>query len=206
MWKSYLVSSLQEVSLPGLAHAQQYQHLTDEQLVLQYQHTGDASCLGAAMTRYTLLLLGVAMKYLKDKDAAADVVQQVFLKALTHFPKEPVQNFKGWLYILTRNQCLQLLRDSNQPAPEDVLQQIPAEDHVPDVYWKEQSLTEMEEAIKQLTEQQRLAVTLFYLQEKSYQQIMDETGWTFMQVKSYIQNGKRNLKIILAARLRRADL
>jgi RNA polymerase sigma-70 factor (ECF subfamily) len=38
---------------------------------------------------------------------------------------------------------------------------------------------------------------MFYLEKKTYQQIMEEKGYSFMQVKSYIQNGKRKLRVIL---------
>jgi RNA polymerase sigma-70 factor (ECF subfamily) len=63
---------------------------------------------------------------------------------------------------------------------------------------REQQLLLLEEALKQLGAEQRHCIELFYLGQKSYQQIMTETGLSFKQVKSFIQNGKRNLKIALA--------
>src|SRR4028119_913142 len=96
--------------------------LSDDDLLLHYRRTGAAEWLGWLLQRYTVLLLGVGMKYLKDKDAAHDAVQAVFLKALTHLPQGEIQNFKGWLYILTRNHCLQQLRDRHHLAGEEVLE------------------------------------------------------------------------------------
>ena len=55
----------------------------------------------------------------------------------------------------------------------------------------------MESALKELNAEQQQCVTLFYLQKKSYQEISDATGYSMLQVKSYIQNGKRNLKILI---------
>lgn len=180
-----------------------YKDLSDEDLLRKYQLSRDNAWLGILLPRYTLLLLGVAMKYLKDKDEAQDAVQQIFLKAMTHLPAEPVQNFKGWLYILMRNHCLQNLRDKNLPLPEDTVQKLKAEpDALAEIQWKEQNLEQLSEAMQDLNEQQRSAVEFFYIQQLSYQQIMERTGWSFMQVKSHIQNGKRNLKIMLQSRLR----
>jgi RNA polymerase sigma-70 factor (ECF subfamily) len=154
------------------------------------------------LQRYTLLLLGVAMKYLKDKELAQDAVQQIFLKALTHLPKDEIQNFKGWLYVLMRNHCLQYLRDMQYHADEAVLGNIPAT--APDteeLKLKDHTIEQMNAALLELNEEQRRVVALFYLHKQSYEQIMQQTGYSFAQVKSYIQNGKRNLKLILLKKL-----
>jgi RNA polymerase sigma factor (sigma-70 family) len=171
---------------------------SDEDLLRQYRTTGDNQWLGTLLQRYTLLLLGVGMKYLKDKDAAEDAVQQVFLKSLTHLPQEEIQNFKGWLYILMRNHCLQQLRDKHYKADESILQNIGDEKtDIEELQWKDRTLEHMETALQELNTEQRIAIEMFYLQKLSYQQIIEQTGHSFQQVKSYIQNGKRNLKLLL---------
>ena len=176
--------------------------LTDEELLVAFRASNDNTWLGHLLERYTTLLLGVALKYLKDKDAAEDAVQQVFLKVLTHIPKEEIINFKGWLYILMRNHCLQLLRDKTQHSDADLLSSVAApasdqEEHLLHEY----TLQQMEDGITHLNEEQRVTITLFYLEKKSYEQIIAQTGYTFMQVKSFIQNGKRNLKTTLLKKL-----
>lgn len=182
-------------------HKNQHIHLTDDALLALYRRQGENEWLGVLLQRYTLLLLGVAMKYLKDKHHAEDAVQQVFLKAFTHLPEEEVHNFKGWLYILMRNHCLQLLRGKNYVAPEEQLQQLAGEDTLEQQREKEFSLTQMHEALSELNTEQRICIDLFYLKKCSYQQIMLQTGFTFMQVKSFIQNGKRNLRQLLLKKL-----
>lgn len=154
--------------------------------------------MGILLQRYTLLLLGVAMKYLKDKEQAQDAVQQVFLKALTALPQGEILNFKGWLYVLMRNHCLQQLRDKSYPVDEEVLNRLPANETSRNEHLRqEHTLDQMNEALGELNEDQRQCVVLFYLKKLSYTQIMEQTGFNFQQVKSYIQNGKRNLKLIL---------
>lgn len=176
-----------------------YSKLSDDELLSSFRHTGDNERLGHLLQRYTTLLLGVAMKYLKDRDLAEDAVQQIFLKALTNLPQGEINNFKGWLYILMRNHCLQQLRDSTRHSDTDNLHTLAAP--VSDAeYIKEQEYTlqQMNEGLAQLNEEQRVSITLFYLKKQTYEQIIAQTGYTFMQVKSFIQNGKRNLKIYLS--------
>jgi RNA polymerase sigma factor (sigma-70 family) len=142
------------------------------------------------------------MKYLKDKTAAQDAVQHVFLKALTHLPEEEIKNFKGWLYVLTRNYCLQQLRDKHYHAGDEAMAAISAtETDREALQLKDHTLEQLNEALLQLNEEQRKTIVLFYLHKQSYEQISAQTGFSFAQVKSYIQNGKRNLKQILSKKL-----
>lgn len=182
-----------------MATDNRYSKLSDEELLSSYRHTGDNERLGHLLQRYTTLLLGVAMKYLKDRDLAEDAVQHIFLKALTNLPQGEINNFKGWLYILMRNHCLQLLRDKTRHTGEDELRTVaaPAID-ADEAREQEYTLQQMTEGLEQLNEEQRTSITLFYLKKQSYEQIIAQTGYTFMQVKSFIQNGKRNLKIFLS--------
>ena len=180
----------------------QHISLTDEELLAAYKGSRDNQWLGYLLQRYTTLLFGVGLKYLKDKAQAEDAVQQVFFKALTHMPQEDIQNFKGWLYILMRNHCFQLLRDKTYKAGTDALQDVPTtESYKEDIQWQEYTLQQLSVAMEELNEEQKICITLFYLQKRSYEQIIAQTGFTFMQVKSYIQNGKRNLKTILLKKL-----
>lgn len=180
----------------------QHTTLTDEALLLAYRNSGDNTWLGLLLQRYTGLLLGVALKYLRDRTMAEDAVQHVFETTLTHLPTEPILNFKGWLYILMRNHCLQQLRDKTHNQDDSALAYIPADEtDKDDIKWQEYTLAQLNDAIKTLNDEQRSTITLFYLEKRSYEQIIAATGYTFMQVKSYIQNGKRNLKTILTKKL-----
>lgn len=182
--------------------ATRHNELSDEELLSAYRKSGDNEWLGYLLPRYTTLLLGVALKYLKDKVQAEDAVQQVFLKALTKMPREEIQNFKGWLYILMRNHCLQILRDKVPQSDESALAGLaasPANDEELRMY--EYTLQQLTVAMATLNEEQRITLTLFYLKKLSYEQIIQQTGYNFMQVKSFIQNGKRNLRISLLKKL-----
>ena len=180
--------------------ADKYQHIADNELLQNFYESKDNEWLGILLQRYTLLLLGVCMKYLKNEEEAKDGVQQVFLKAITELHKYRVDYFKSWLYMVAKNHCLMKLRDKGkQPMelnegllskPDDA---IDKKNHLQ----KDATLNNMETALKHLNREQLQCVTLFYLEKKSYHEIADQTGYSLLQVKSYIQNGKRNLKLML---------
>ena len=137
-----------------------------------------------------------------DEDEAKDCVQQIFLKAITELHKYKVDYFKSWIYMVTRNHCLMTLRDRHgkmqAPLTEKMIL-IQGEEQIKKSYLeKDQLLERMTSALLQLNVEQKQCVTLFYLEKKSYLEIVGITGFTLMQVKSHIQNGKRNLKIMLA--------
>lgn len=180
-----------------------YAHISDQELMERFYETHDNRLLGALLQRYTLLLLGVCMKYLKDEEAAKDGVQHIFLKAIGELHKYRVEHIKSWLYKIARNYCLGQLRD--RPATNRELSEtIAAEDAFfarADSLRKDAMLAYMEEAMNELSAEQKTCVTLFYLQKQSYNEISAATGYTLMQVKSYIQNGKRKLKQLIEKKL-----
>lgn len=146
------------------------------------------------------------MKYLKNEDEAKDAVQQVFLKAITELHKYRVEYFKSWLYMVAKNHCLMKIRDRQGKQPTELREQMtmmpeeenPKAQHIE----KDRQLELMASSLQELNKEQKQCVTLFYLEKRSYMDIAQLTGFTLMQVKSHIQNGKRNLKLILEQKLK----
>jgi RNA polymerase sigma-70 factor (ECF subfamily) len=179
--------------------------LTDLELIARYKNNGNNSIVGILFERYTYLVFGVCMKYLKDEDEAQDAVMQIFEKLLSDLKKHSVDNFKGWLYMVSKNHCLMHLRGTKsllekqkefkKDAP--VFMESWNNEHLDNKNSKETTLTKLEDCINKLNEKQRISVDLFFIKEKCYQEVADETGFTMNDVKSFIQNGKRNLKICM---------
>lgn len=170
-------------------------------------HAADpgAGWIGVLLERYTLLLLGVCMKYLKNEEEAKDCVQQIFLKVLSEVSKYRIGFFKSWLYMVAKNHCLMKLRSAAGKATRDIDKvQVAAEDHTERsmLLENEKTYNYLEEAIEELNEEQKQCVILFYLKKNSYSQISEKTGFSLLQVKSYIQNGKRNLKLLMEEKMR----
>ena len=174
--------------------------MTDQELLERFYKDRDNRYLGILLPRYTMLLFGVCMKYVKQEEEAKDCVQQIFMKIITELPKYRVEYFKSWIYTIARNHCLMKLRDQQgRPAAlkEDMLAAWDEDRGSNPHLEKEQQLGQMGAALEELGSAQKLCVILFYLEKKSYQDIADTTGYTLMQVKSHIQNGKRNLKLLM---------
>lgn len=183
----------------------QYNHISDANLLEYFYTDKDTEWMGILLERYTLLLLGVCMKYMKNEEEAKDCVQQIFLKVLTEASKYRIDFFKSWLYMVAKNHCLMRLRDKGNIAVQEIDEKItpPQQDVLKDeLLQNEKTFALLEDAIDELSDEQRRCVILFYLQKNSYQQVCDKTGFSMQQVKSYIQNGKRNLKLLLEKKLK----
>ena len=168
--------------------------------MLEYFYVSqDNKWLGILLQRYTLLLFGVCMKYLKNEEEAKDCVQQVFLKAITELRKYRVEYFKSWIYMVARNHCLMRLRHLGKTTVEidEKLIEAKLDTKSTSHMEKENLLLALSESLSELNKEQKECVTLFYLEKKSYQEVADRTGFTVMQVKSHIQNGKRNMKLLV---------
>jgi RNA polymerase sigma factor (sigma-70 family) len=174
--------------------------IPDQELLNRFYTDGDNKWLGLLLQRYTLLLFAVCMKYLKNEEEAKDAVQQVFEKSIQELGKYKVEYFKSWVYMVAKNYCLMQLRDKGK-LPRELSERMmatPAEDLNHSEHWqKDELLEQLRIAVTQLIPEQRSCIEQFYLEKKSYTEIADRTGYTLMQVKSYIQNGKRNLKMVL---------
>lgn len=179
-----------------------YNDITDAELLQNFYKDHDNKWLGILLPRYTLLLLGVCMKYLKNEEDARDCVQQIFLKVINELQKYKVDYFKSWIYMIAKNHCLMKLRGNKNVSVELNEKIIPAEEgqiDKTDFVEKEALLIKMQRAIKQLNREQQECVNLFYLQKKSYSEVSEITGFSMLQVKSHLQNGKRKLKLLMGS-------
>ena len=177
-----------------------YNHIEDRELLQHFYTDHNNEWLGILLQRYTLMLLGVCMKYLKNEEAAKDGVQHIFEKVIIEVHKYRVEYFKSWIYMIAKNHCLMKLRDKGR-YPVEINERVLAtpdetEDRSSHIE-KERILEGMKTALLRLNREQQQCVTLFYLEKKSYQEITEDTGYSLMQVKSHIQNGKRNLKLMM---------
>ncbi|RZM23049.1 MAG: sigma-70 family RNA polymerase sigma factor [Pedobacter sp.] len=174
--------------------------LDDLGCITEYKRSGDLEVLGNLYNRYMHLVFGVCLNYFKDEEESRDAVMQIFEELVIKLRIHEVQNFKSWLHVLTRNHCLMVLRKKSRNTTvslEEALVENTVFVHLDIDDTKESKLTIMEACMQTLTEEQRITVDLFYLQEKCYKEIVDITGYDMNRVKSYIQNGKRNLKICI---------
>jgi RNA polymerase sigma factor (sigma-70 family) len=177
-----------------------YQKLGDQELVSIYRESSSMDALGELVNRYSDLLYGVGLKYLKNPESASDVVMDIFEELVQKLKHHQVDNFKGWLHTVAKNHCLMKLRSDKKMKVVDIpaeLMQSGHELHLNGVMHKEQRFQFMEQCIESLPATQRTAIELFYLQNKCYKEITDLTGKDWNTIRSNIQNGRRNLKLCI---------
>jgi len=186
-----------------LADNKTLEKLTDEELIKRYQASRDKEIVGILFKRYTRFVFLVCLKYLTEEEMARDAAMQVFESLFVKLRKHEIRNFKPWLHIISKNHCLLQLRKKRETIPLDSPGKdkgIAGVESPPPLYLtdeKEMQLKQLDEAIQLLSKEQRVCIELFYLREKHYDEVSEETGYSYKQVKSYIQNGKRNLRIIM---------
>lgn len=181
---------------------------SDNELLFKYKKSTDNKYVGELYKRYSHLVYGVCLKYFKNEDESKDAVIDIFENLLDDLLKHDVENFKGWLHSVARNHCLMVLRKrqtvlkkenlyQSQVKAEQVSEINPFENTEDSAIEKEQLLTNLEKGIAQLKEEQKICIQLFFIEQKCYNEVAESTGFTLKQVKSHIQNGKRNLTMYM---------
>jgi RNA polymerase sigma-70 factor (ECF subfamily) len=173
--------------------------LSDEELLDRYQQKEDIQVAGILFDRYVHLVYGVCLKYLKDREESKDAVMQIFEKIIIELKNREIHHFKSWLYAVSKNYCLMELRrkrttleisnlteNNDEFIMESSLEMNPIEEHLND--------NKLKNCLEELSIEQKRCIELFYYKEKCYKEISEITKYDVKKVKSYIQNGKRNLK------------
>jgi RNA polymerase sigma-70 factor (ECF subfamily) len=174
--------------------------LSDQELIESYKKTSNSWYAGELFRRYTQLITAVAYNYLQNNVDTEDAVMEVFEIILRDLQQHEVKNFKTWVYSVTKHLCLKKLRkDSLEVKDVEAALRNMAIDEAPktEAVQLEEQLEKLKEAVAKLSEEQKKCIELFYLKEKSYKEVSDLTGFSINEVKSYLQNGKRNLKGLL---------
>lgn len=174
--------------------------LSDKELVELYKQSEDLSVLGELYQRYMELVYGVCLKYFKEPEVAKDSVMQIFEELVSKLKKHEVDNFRGWLHQVAKNHCLMQLRTpKNLKTVEFKTDLVQSEEnvHLNGILEKEENFKRLEYCIGTLINEQQQAIRLFYIEEKCYNEIVAITGLEWNQVRSFIQNGRRNLKICM---------
>ena len=181
-----------------LKSADKPEYTDDEQLLSQYRQTGDLQWLARLYEQYMHLVYGLCLEYLKDEELAKDAVMQIFEELVVKVARHDIKQFKSWLYVLSRNYCLMQIRADKKmiAEPIDGLMEI-AEDLHPYSEYMEDNMEALERCKEKLPKPQKTCVNLFYTDEQCYKEIAVQTGYSLNEVKSHIQNGKRNLKICI---------
>jgi len=185
------------------------EYVSDEDLLLQYKQSGDKDLFADLFKKHVTSVYGTCLFYLQDKDEAQDATMVLFEKLMLDIGSREINNFKAWLSFVVRNHCISLIRKNKTASKHrKSYYEFEMEETSYEAEEKIQSvsddllLQEMKNCLPRLKDRQRLCVERFYLHSKSYQDIADETGYSLNEIKSHIQNGKRNLKLMIEEQTR----
>ena len=173
---------------------------SDEELVSQFKATGDLSVLGALYQRYMDLVYGVCLKYLRIPENAQDSTIAIFEELVVKLKKHEVEHFRAWLYSLAKNHCLMRIRSEKKSvtvAFDVELMQSEENLHLNGELDREENFRKLDHCMEKLDPDQKTVIELFYLQGKCYKEVSEITGMEWNKVRSFIQNGRRNLKICM---------
>jgi RNA polymerase sigma-70 factor (ECF subfamily) len=176
-----------------------YRQLEDLELVIEFQKSGVSDIIGELYRRYGHLVMGTAMKYLKNEVEAEDLVMHLFEQLPKKLKSHSISHFKSWLYMVTKNECLMVLRKKGR-LTNSISTELVAEDQLDVKIQEESQYLALEEALSKLKSEQKDCIRLFYLENFSHQDIAVQLKMDMKKVKSAIQNGKRNLKLYLENR------
>jgi RNA polymerase sigma factor (sigma-70 family) len=175
----------------------------DIELIASYKATRNPVHVGVLFERYAHLVLGVSLRYLRRREDAEDAVMEVYERLLSALLEHEITNFRSWLYSVVANHCrMTLRRRKGTPTPvvasEELLDAVlAAASPSPEEDRGERLLEALPSSLAQLGAGQRRCLELFYLEDLSYAEVATRTGFTLNEVKSHIQNGKRNLRTVL---------
>ncbi len=184
--------------------------VSDEDLMLECRK-GDMSAFELLVRRYQDALVNYIFYNINDFHRAEDLAQETFLRVLKSASRyEPKSSFKNWLYTiatnLSRNEIRNRVRRKTYYLEEmvDENEDIYHSEYMidtrfqPDIlYEKKERQQLVKKTLKQLPENQRLALTLVTYQELSYEEVSDILNCSVGAVKSLIHRARQNMKKLL---------
>ncbi len=181
---------------------------SDTSLIKLYKSERNAEYIGELYKRYALSVFGLCYKYLRDEQQSKDAVSEIFELILQKLKTQEISYFRSWIYIVSKNHLIRLKSRSvnNETLSlENISEKFMENEMDLSLNIKEYKDKLLEFAIKQLNLEQRNCIELFYLKQKNYQEVSSITGYDLGKVKSYIQNGKRNLKLLMEAAIQKHE-
>ena len=172
----------------------------DEDLLSLYLQTNQSDYFGELYNRYIPLIYGLSLKYLQQPEKAEDATMELFEMLLPKVSGYEIKVFKTWIYSVAKNHCLQILRKKEQHIFVDLNSEIMESDvvlHLLEENGSEEENAALKRCLEKLPKPQKISVSMFFIEEMSYADIAEQTGYLLKTIKSHIQNGKRNLKICI---------
>lgn len=163
---------------------------------MRYVRKGDQTAFKTLYDRYKAQMFIYCLRMMNDRDAAKDILQEVFIRVHTNRERfEPGTNFPGWIHTIARNLCLNARRDTKDHTSFDETASYGrSASSDQDVALQDRLASE----IARLPDIYREAVVMREYEGRSYQEIVDITGLAMSTVKFRIFKAREMLRERLA--------
>lgn len=177
---------------------------SDAELISLYKKSEDTAHLGLLFERYTELVYGNCLKILQNESEAQDAYMTAFEKLVIKAKTQDIKDFRPWLHVLVKNHCFEILRKKKRQLTVSYEGVFMQSDEMEHPFSEDLSLereTALKKCIEKLNAQQKDCVRLFYFEGKTYKEIALLKSEEVGKIRSKIQNGRRNLKICIEAKV-----
>lgn len=170
--------------------------LTDEELV-DLSRTKDQEQYACLVDRYQHKLLRYAFGLLRDEHKAEDVVQEAFIKAFINLNAfDTKKKFSSWMYRIVHNEAMNSIKKYRKEIPLLEHFDFASSQDIEEEFAEKELLTALNDCIDGLPILYSAALTLYYIEEKSYEEIGDILHLPMGTVATRISRAKRLMKKI----------
>ena len=173
------------------------ENFTTQDLITQLQE-GSLDALGELYDHHNRMVYRTALAILGDVEAAADMLQEVFLRLFRFADRiDPLRPIEPWLYRVTANLSYTWVKRRRwQQSLEDITEWISGDgyQHPDQTAERDEEWQEIEKAIQSLTLNQRTVIILYYINDCSLEEISKILEVPIGTVKSRLHYGRRTLK------------
>ncbi len=177
---------------------QNFQNLTDEQLVAQFQSTRNNRLFGEIYNRYYQKVYHTCLGIVKDRDVASDLVQDVMIKVMDSLPKLQNGFLLGlWINRIAKNHSIDFCKERNSKAIVPADEQFDLVDETIDMEVleaKEKIFEGLEHAFNDLKEEDRLFLSLKYYDNYSVEDLQKQYNLSKSAVKMRLARARKRVE------------
>jgi len=164
-------------------------------LVRRVRDEGDRAAFDRLVERHQRWLHAVCSRMLRSDDAGRDAAQEVFARALERLSTLRGENFPGWLKVIAVNHCLNTIDRNKRLVPIEHADTAPAPGPSPDArLLHAERVALARRLVARLPDKQKVVFCMKYIDGFSYDEIERLTGFSGNEVKSFLQNARRNVE------------
>jgi len=170
--------------------------LSDEKIMKKVR-TSDQELYSVIIDRYQKKLIRYAYNLIKNEDKAVDIVQESFIKAFINLNNFDIEKkFSSWIYRIVHNQAINIVKKYNKETPLLENWDFESDDNIESDFEQKEIKENIEKCLKEISLIYSEPLSLYYIDEKSYEEISDILRIPMGTVATRINRAKKLMKNI----------